>query len=126
MLRESEKKLGDTGSEVAVLEQKDPWAVDLRDVIVRIVKTVNPRRLILFGSWARGERSRDSDVDLLVVMRGPVHRRDLAAMIYRNLHGVPIPVDVIVVTEDDVLQFGSKPGTVLYPALKEGIVVYEA
>jgi hypothetical protein len=39
---------------------------------------------------------------------------------------VPVPVDVIVVTEDDVLAFGSKPGTVLYPALKEGIVVYEA
>ena len=46
--------------------------------------------------------------------------------IYRNLHGVPVPVDVVVVTEDDVLQFGNKPGTVLYPALKEGIVVYEA
>ena len=73
MLRESAKKLGIRGSEAAVLEQKGPWAVELRDVIVRIVKTVNPRRLILFGSCARGERSLDSDVDLLVIMRGPVH-----------------------------------------------------
>ena len=55
MLRESAKKLGVTGSEVAVLEQTDPWAVELRDVIVRIVKTANPRRLILFGSCERGE-----------------------------------------------------------------------
>lgn len=120
MPRESANKRGVTGSELAVLEQKDPWAVELRDVIVRIVKTANPRRLVLFGSCARGERFLDSDVDLLVIVREPVHRRDLAAMIYRNLHGVPVPVDVIVVTEDDVLEFGSKPGTVLYPALKEG------
>ncbi|MGQ0592367.1 MAG: nucleotidyltransferase family protein [Gammaproteobacteria bacterium] len=66
-----------TSSEAAVLQQKDPWAMELRDVIVRIVKTANPRRLILFGSCARGERSLDSDVDLLVIMRAPVHRRDL-------------------------------------------------
>jgi hypothetical protein len=39
MLRENAKKLGGTGSEAAVLEQKDSWAVELRDVIVRIVKT---------------------------------------------------------------------------------------
>ena len=116
MLRESAKNLGVTGSEAAVLEQKDPWAMELRDVIVRIVTTANPRRLVLFGSCARGERSRDSDVDLLVIMRGPVHRRDLAATIYRNLHGVPVPVDVIVVTEGrrstvrEQARYGPLPG----------------
>jgi hypothetical protein len=35
-------------------------------------------------------------------------------------------VDIVVVTEDDIQQFGEKPGTILYPALKEGVVVYEA
>jgi hypothetical protein len=53
MLRESAKKLPVTGSEAAVLEQKEPWALELRDVIVRIVKTANPRRIILLGSCAR-------------------------------------------------------------------------
>lgn len=38
MLRESATKLG-TGSESAVLEQKDRWGMELRDVIARIVKT---------------------------------------------------------------------------------------
>jgi len=68
----------------------------------------------------------DSDVDLLVVVQEPVHRRDLAGEIYRNLHGVQLPVDVVVVTENDIQEFGDKLGTVLYPALKEGVVVYEA
>jgi uncharacterized protein len=98
----------------------------LQDIINRVVQTAHPKRLILFGSAARREMTSDSDVDLLVVVEGPVHRRELAARIDRNLHGTPVPVDIVVVTEDDVAQFGSKLGTVLYPALQEGAVVYEA
>lgn len=98
----------------------------LREIIARVVQIAHPQRLILFGSAARGEMGPDSDVDLLVVVREPVQRRDLAGEIYRNLHGLQVPVDVVVVTENDVREFGNKLGTVLYPALKEGIVVYEA
>ena len=98
----------------------------IREIIARVVQVAHPQRLILFGSAARGEMGPDSDVDLLVVVQEPVHRRDLAGEIYRNLHGVQVPVDVVVVTENDVREFGNKLGTVLYPALKEGIVVYEA
>lgn len=98
----------------------------LQEIIARVVPIAHPQRLILFGSAARGEMGPDSDVDLLVVVQEPVHRRDLAGKIYRNLHGVQVPVDVVVVTENDIREFGNKIGTVLYPALKEGVVVYEA
>ena len=98
----------------------------IREIIARVVQVAHPQRLILFGSAARGEMGPDSDVDLLVVVQEPVHRRDLAGEIYRNLHGVQVPVDVVVVTENDIQEFGDKLGTVLYPALKEGVVVYEA
>ena len=98
----------------------------LREIVARVVQVAHPQRLILFGSAARGEMGPDSDVDLLVVVQDPVHRRDLAGKIYRNLHGVQVPVDVVVVTENDLREFGDKLGTVLYPALKEGVVVYEA
>jgi len=103
-----------------------PSSEILREIIARIVQVAHPQRLILFGSAARGEMGPDSDVDLLVVVQEPVHRRDLAGEIYRNLHGVQLPVDVVVVTENDIQEFGDKLGTVLYPALKEGVVVYEA
>jgi hypothetical protein len=63
---------------------------------------------------------------LLVIVRGPVHRRSLAQEIYRNLHGIPLPVDVVVATEQDVEQYGDKVGTILRPALREGEVIYEA
>ena len=98
----------------------------LQEIVARVVQVAHPQRLILFGSAARGEMGPDSDVDILVVVQGPVHRRDLAGKIYRNLHGVPVPVDVVIVTENDIREFANKIGTVLYPALKEGVVVYEA
>ncbi len=70
--------------------------------------------------------TRDSDLDVLVVMRGPAHRRQTAQKIYRSLHGAGIAVDVLVATEKDVKQYGQRAGTVLKLALQEGRVLYEA
>ena len=77
---------------------RKPQPEVLRDIIARVVQIAHPRRLILFGSAARGEMGPDSDIDLLVVVQGPVHRRDLAGKIYRNLHGVPVAVQAKPVT----------------------------
>ena len=98
----------------------------LDEVVRRVSKIVHPRRIVLFGSAVRDQMGPDSDLDLLVIVRGPVHRRALAQEIYRNLHGFPLPVDVVVATEQDIEQYGEKVGTILRPALREGEVIYEA
>ncbi|MDE2873511.1 MAG: nucleotidyltransferase domain-containing protein [Gemmatimonadota bacterium] len=97
----------------------------LDDVIRRIVEVAQPERIILFGSAARGEMGPRSDIDLLVVRDG-VHRRELAARIYRRLVGVGASVDVIVVTPEDVERYGNSHALIVKPALREGSVVYEA
>ena len=52
---------------------------DLLDEIVqRVVRVVQPRHILLFGSAARGRLGPDSDLDLLVIVREPVHRRAVA------------------------------------------------
>lgn len=98
----------------------------LREVTRRIVEIAHPQRIVLFGSAARGHLTADSDLDVLVVMRGPVHRRWMAQKIQRSLHGVDLPVDVVVVTEDDVRDSTRGGFTILRPALDEGQVVYDA
>jgi len=98
----------------------------LKEVTRRIVALVHPQRVLLFGSAARGNMHRDSDFDMLVVVRAPVHRRQMAQKIYRGLRGVGIAVDVVVATEEDLKKYGSRAGTVLKPALQEGRVLYEA
>lgn len=98
----------------------------LQEIVSRIVEVAHPKRLILFGSGARGDMGLESDIDILVIVEPPTHRGELSERIYRNLHGVSLPVDVVVVTEDDVQKYSGKIGTILPPALKDGVVIYEA
>ena len=97
----------------------------LREIIRRIVEVAQPEKIVMFGSAARGEMGPHSDVDLLVVRSG-AHRRKLAMAIYKHLSGVGCPVDVIVVTPEDIERYGSSPVLIIQPALKEGRVVYAA
>ncbi len=98
----------------------------LAEVIRRIVEVAQPDRIILFGSAARGEAGPDSDLDLLVVKAGVDHRRRLAQEIYVRLFGVPVPVDVLVVTPEDIEASRDKVGSIIGPALEEGVEVYAA
>ncbi len=97
----------------------------LEDIVCRVVEVAAPEKIVLFGSAARGDMGPDSDVDLLVV-KGGVHRRDLAGRIYENLWGVGAAVDIVVVTPDDIQRFRNSHALVIKPALREGRVVFEA
>jgi len=98
----------------------------LAEMIRRVVEVAHPQRLILFGSAARGEMGPHSDVDLLVVVDQPVHRRRLAQTIYRNLVGVGFAADIVVVTTQDLERYKEHPYLVIRPALEEGKVIYAA
>jgi predicted nucleotidyltransferase len=50
----------------------------LQELVQRIVETVHPLRIILFGSAARGEMGPNSDLDVLVAMPDDVHRERLS------------------------------------------------
>jgi len=97
----------------------------LEEIIRRIVAVVHPEQIILFGSAARGDMGRHSDVDLLVIKAG-ANRLELMGQIYRNLHGVGEAVDVIVVTPEDVERYRNSHPVIIAPALREGRVVYAA
>ena len=97
----------------------------LQEIIDRIVRVASPDRIVLFGSSVHGDRGPNSDLDLLVVKRG-AKRRALAASIYRSLIGVGRAVDIVVCRPDDLERYGNSPALVLYPAMREGRVVYAA
>jgi uncharacterized protein len=112
-------------STVPKIELSPEWASAVAEITRRIVATVQPQRILLFGSVARGHSNADSDLDLLVIVRGPAHRRALAQQIYMNLRGILTPVDIVVATEQDIQQHGQTIGSILRPALQEGRVIYE-
>jgi predicted nucleotidyltransferase len=98
----------------------------LKDIIARVVAAARPERIILFGSAARGTMGPNSDVDLLVIKGGRFDRRKLTTAIYHHLFGAEAAVDVVVVTPDEVERYRDTPCLVIYPALREGRVVYGA
>ncbi len=99
----------------------DPRTLDA--IVRRIVEVADPEKIILFGSAARGEMTRHSDVDLLVV-KEVADRRDLSVRIRRRLYGIDAAVDVIVVTPWDIERYGDSHALVIKPALRDGKVVY--
>jgi predicted nucleotidyltransferase len=102
----------------------DPQAID--ELVRRIVAAVHPRRVILFGSAARGEMGPNSDLDVLVIMPDGTHRRQTAQEVYRRLWGFGFAKDIVVVTESDVQEYGTNPYMIIKNALEEGRELYHA
>lgn len=99
----------------------------LPEVVERVTERFDPLRIIVFGSVARGDAGRDSDIDLLVVFDEVEweEKRNISVDIDRSLAGIPVPVDIIVTDVDEIRRRGHLVGRVLRPALEEGRVVYE-
>jgi predicted nucleotidyltransferase len=95
-------------------------------LVRRIVETVHPLRIILFGSAARGEMGPDSDLDVLVVMPPGIHRRRTAQLLYRQINGLGVPFDIIVATSADLEKHRDHVGLIYRTVLQEGIEVYAA
>ncbi len=107
------------------MEGKGTVAQEKLDLIIRrIVEVARPEKIILFGTAARGAMGPNSDVDLLVIKPGDFHRGRLTEEIYMNLFGVGVAVDVVVVTPEDVERYRDSFALVIYPAVREGKVVY--
>jgi predicted nucleotidyltransferase len=93
-------------------------------MVRRIVKKFKPEKIILFGSYARGTPTRDSDVDLLIIMPVSGSKREKRIEIGVALHDIRIPKDIIVATPDEVERRKNLVGTIIRPALEEGKVLY--
>jgi len=110
---------------IAEVKIQAPVHPVIADIVRRISKQFDPQSIILFGSHARGTAGPDSDVDLLVVMNLTKSRRKQATEIDFSLMGVPLPTDILVVTPEEVIANRKNIGSTIYPALKEGIGLYE-
>lgn len=98
---------------------------EIERMVGRIVEGFDPQKIILFGSYARGTSGPDSDVDLLIIMNVMGSKKDITIQIDRALIDRRLPLDIVVVTPEDVERYRGLVGNVIRPALKEGRVLYE-
>jgi predicted nucleotidyltransferase len=97
---------------------------EIEEMARRIVAEVDPVKVILFGSRANGIAQAGSDVDLLVIQRDPVSEREEAARLRGLLRDYRVPIDIVVVGQAFAERYWDIPGSVLYPAFREGKVLY--
>jgi uncharacterized protein len=106
------------------LARRTAAQVHISRIVKRIVDEFDPDQIILFGSQARGDAGRDSDLDLLVVMAvdGPKLEKRLA--IRGALRDFPLPLDIVVTTPEEFAWRKDVVGTIEWPAYREGKVLY--
>ena len=97
---------------------------DILQMARRIAEAAKPVKIILFGSRARGSAHPNSDVDLLVIERDPVVQYHEAIRLRSLLRDFKVPIDIVVFGQAFAERYGDIPGTVLYPAFREGKVLY--
>ena len=97
------------------------------DSLIRsIVATYAPRRIVLFGSAARGEAGPDSDLDLLVVLDDDAPLEALSHRLRRQARlGYAGAVDIVPCREEAFRRQRDVVGSLAYAVLTEGVTVYE-
>ena len=99
-------------------------AAAISTMVDRIVEGFAPERIILFGSHARGNASRWSDIDLLVVMDDVPNHHDTTVAILRKLSDLPVSKDIVVTTPERLEERSRMVGTVHRAAMLDGKTVY--
>jgi len=95
------------------------------DIIQRLVERFDPEKIILFGSYARGDAREDSDIDLLLVAETDLPVRDRFPAVRRLLADFPAAFDVFWKTPEEYRRGRNVVNHVVYIAEKYGRVVHE-
>ena len=104
-----------------------PVSKTLPKAVKKIAETLNPEKIILFGSYAYGNPTPDSDVDLLVIMNSKGNYRENLRAVSMLLYPRQFPVDIIVKTPKEVkeaMKGGKDNSFFIREIVKKGKVLY--
>ena len=104
-------------------------SIEFSDIVNAILSEVDAEKVILFGSYARGDNTHSSDLDLLIIEKGKFSKQrsrwNEVIKIRKALKKFTIPKDILVFSEDEVSYWKDSLNHIIPACLKEGIVLYE-
>jgi predicted nucleotidyltransferase len=100
-----------------------PETID--EVAKAIAENFHPEKIILFGSYASGIPTPDSDLDFLVVMDSEQPRYRRAIPMHLMFSPKPCPMDILVYTPDEIVKWNGTISHVVTEAFQHGRVLYE-
>ena len=106
-----------------------PWAMTpekVNAVVRRLIEVGKPHKIILFGSYVRGEVNRDSDLDVLVVTDDAVENPRAESVRLRGaVEDIDMPMDILVIPQSEFEKLKDTPGLIYREACEHGKLVYE-
>ena len=111
----------------AVLTETDVLPVTQARILEigrKIGREFAPQEVILFGSYARGDQTADSDIDLLVVFPHGVDKAAEAIRIRRAIGRINTGVDIVVSSAQEIAEWEDVMGTIFHYARREGRRIY--
>jgi len=97
----------------------------IREMADRIRARFRPDKIVLFGSYARGDANEASDVDFLVVLRTDLAKPKRSAPMYSLLRDYPCGKDIVVFRPDEIAEYEHLPTSLIHRALAEGVVLHQ-
>jgi predicted nucleotidyltransferase len=97
----------------------------IQQIAAVIAERVSPRRIILFGSHARGDSGLHSDLDLFVELDPPLPAHGRGSRIKQLFDPYPCPMDIVVYSPEEVAYWQQAPASLVAAVLREGKVLYE-
>ncbi len=97
----------------------------INTILNRLVKNLDVLKIILFGSYVSGKPTKDSDLDLLVIVNTKEKGIKRYALVSELLEPRKIPMDIIVKTPDEIKNRTKMFDPFIKNILKTGRVLYE-
>jgi predicted nucleotidyltransferase len=91
----------------------------------KIASGYSPDKIILFGSYATGNSTDDSDLDLLIIKDTDLPRPLRSVQVRKMLYGSMIPIDLIVYTPKEIDESKENIYSFIYEVFKTGKTLYE-
>ncbi len=96
----------------------------LQEIVRKIVEHLDPVRIYLFGSRARGDHRPDSDYDLAVIYDGEKTKRDVHREVDGLFNRLFFSMDLFVLTSDELERAKHIANTISREIDRTGVVVY--
>ena len=95
-------------------------------IVPLIVSLVSPEQIVLFGSYARGDNTDKSDIDLLIIKKGLKNEREINNILYKAFYEnkINVPIDLISVDYNKYNNLKNEVGYIYKTIKEQGKVIY--
>ena len=104
-----------------ILEHSEP---SIHGIVRRISARINPVKIFLFGSRAKGEAKQGSDFDFVIIYDGEESKRDVKSAVYRIFRGERLSLDVLVLSSEEFNRFKHVANTIAREISENGKLVF--